>query len=55
MYEEKKSLLLEMIAFQQLMVILHKKRIWILFIAESIEHRKGILMTLFHQELPKLL
>jgi hypothetical protein len=41
MYEEKKSLLLEMIAFQQLMVCI-KKEYEFCFDCQSIEHRKGI-------------
>jgi hypothetical protein len=46
MYEEKKSLLLEMIAFQQLMVCI-KKEYEFCFDCQSIEHRKGDLMTYF--------
>jgi hypothetical protein len=47
MYEEKKSLLLEMIAFSTVDGHLHKKKWIFIFDCQSIEHRKGGLMTYF--------
>jgi uncharacterized tellurite resistance protein B-like protein len=55
MYEEKKSLLLEMIAFSTVDGHLHKKEYEFLFlIANQFNIEKGGFNDLFHQELPKL-
>jgi uncharacterized tellurite resistance protein B-like protein len=55
MYEEKKSLLLEMIAFSTVDGHLHKKEYEFLFlIANQLNIEKGGFNDLFHQELPKL-
>jgi len=54
-YEEKKSLLLEMIAFSTVDGNLHKKEYEFLFlIANELNIEKGGFNDLFHQELPKL-
>lgn len=54
-YEEKKSLLLEMIAFSTVDGHLHKKEYEFLFlIANELNIEKGGFNDLFHQELPKL-
>jgi uncharacterized tellurite resistance protein B-like protein len=54
-YEEKKSLLLEMIAFSAVDGHLHKKEYEFLFlIANELNIEKGGFNDLFHQELPKL-
>lgn len=55
MYEEKKRLLLEMIAFSTVDGHLHKKEYEFLFlIANDLNIEKGGFNDLFHQELPKL-
>jgi uncharacterized tellurite resistance protein B-like protein len=55
MYEEKKSLLLEMIAFSTVDGHLNKKEYEFLFlIANQLNIEKGGFNDLFHQELPKL-
>jgi hypothetical protein len=54
-YEEKKSLLLEMIAFSTVDGHLHKREYEFLFlIANELNIEKGGFNDLFHQELPKL-
>lgn len=54
-YEEKKSLLLEMIAFSAVDGHLHKREYEFLFIiANELNIEKGGFNDLFHQELPKL-
>jgi hypothetical protein len=54
-YEEKKSLLLEMIAFSTVDGHLHKKEYEFLFlIANELNIEKGGFNDLFHQESPKL-
>jgi uncharacterized tellurite resistance protein B-like protein len=54
-YEEKKSLLLEMIAFSTVDGQLHKREYDFLFIvANELNIEKGGFNDLFHQELPKL-
>jgi uncharacterized tellurite resistance protein B-like protein len=54
-YEEKKSLLLEMIAFSKVDGHLHKKEYEFLFlIANELNIEKGGFNDLFHQEPPKL-
>ena len=54
-YEEKKSLLLELIAFSTVDGHLHKKEYDFLFaIANALDVEKGGFNDLFHQELPKL-
>lgn len=54
MYEEKKNLLLEMIAFATVDGRLHKKEYDFLFlIANSLGFEKGGFNDLFHQEAPK--
>jgi uncharacterized tellurite resistance protein B-like protein len=53
-YEEKKSLLLEMIAFSKVDGHLHKKEYEFLFlIANQLNIEKGGFNDLFHQESPK--
>jgi hypothetical protein len=47
MIRRKKSLLLEMIAFSTVDGHLHKKEYEFCFDCQSIEHRKGDLMTYF--------
>lgn len=55
MYEEKKNLLLEMIAFSTVDGHLNKKEYEFLFlIANELNIEKGGFNDLFHQELPKL-
>jgi hypothetical protein len=55
MYEEKKSLLLEMIAFSTVDGHLQKKEYEFLFlIANQLNIEKGGFNDLFHQKLPKL-
>lgn len=54
-YEEKRSLLLEMIAFSAVDGQLHKREYDFLFIvANELNIEKGKFNDLFHQELPKL-
>lgn len=54
-YEEKRSLLLEMIAFSTVDGHLHKKEYDFLFlVANELNLAKGDFNDLFHQELPKL-
>ena len=54
-YEEKRSLLLEMIAFSAVDGQLHKREYDFLFIiANELNMEKGVFNDLFHQELPKL-
>jgi len=54
-YEEKRSLLLEMIAFSAVDGQLHKREYDFLFIvANELNIEKGGFNDLFHQELPKL-
>lgn len=54
-YEEKRSLLLEMIAFSTVDGQLHKKEYDFLFIvANELNIEKGGFNDLFHQELPKI-
>ena len=54
-YEEKRSLLLEMIAFSTVDGQLHKREYDFLFIvANELNIEKGKFNDLFHQELPKL-
>jgi uncharacterized tellurite resistance protein B-like protein len=55
-YEEKRSLLLEMIAFSTVDGHLHKKEYDFLFLlANELNIEKGDFNDLFHQELPKLI
>lgn len=54
-YDEKRSLLLEMIAFSTVDGQLHKREYEFLFIvANELNIEKGGFNDLFHQELPKL-
>jgi uncharacterized tellurite resistance protein B-like protein len=55
-YEEKRSLLLEMITFSTVDGHLHKKEYDFLFLlANELNIEKGDFNDLFHQELPKLI
>ncbi len=55
-YEEKTSLLLEMIAFATVDGILHKKEYaFLVVVAEELNISKSIFNDLFHQELPHLI
>lgn len=54
-YEEKRSLLLEMIAFSTVDGHLHKREYDFLYIvANELNIEKDVFKDLFHQELPKL-